>query len=100
VVYVERVLLVRFRVNTVESIAVTPSVYVTVHVSEPHCAVVRLPVLVASESSQIKSLAASLTLYVKAGVANLVGLIFKESTKQGLVTMIVKSVVEKIAGQS
>ena len=79
----------RFRVKTVESMA-DPSDYVTVHVKAPQVAV-RRPALVASESVQLKTLAALLTLYDKTGEVNLVLLILRVSVKQGLVTKIVKS---------
>ena len=47
--------------NTVESMAVDPFDFVTVQVKAPQVAV-RLPLLVASESVQLKTAAASLTL--------------------------------------
>ena len=91
------VLLVRFRLKTVESIAVTPSAYLTVHVRVPHYAVVRPRELVTSASVQLRTFAASLMLYVKAGVAigNFVVSTFKVSVRQGLVTKILKICVFK-----
>ena len=78
--------------KTVGSIAVDPSDYVTDHVKAPQVAV-RPPTLAASVSFQLKTAAGSLTLYVKAGEANLALLIVSTSVRQGLVTTIVKSFV-------
>lgn len=64
--------------KTAESIDDTPSSFVTCHVKEPHVAF-RPYVLVASESVQLKTLAALLTLYIKAGVANLAVFIVRVS---------------------
>ena len=84
--------LVRFRLKTVESIAVTPSAYLTVHVRVPHYAVVRPRELVTSASVQLRTFAASLMLYVKAGVAigNFVVLMVKVSRTHLLITNILK----------
>ena len=100
--YVEIVLVVTVyaSVKTVESIAV-PSDFVTYHVCVPHDAIVQpLPTQLASESTQLKIVAVLLTLYYKAGVANLVVLIVKTSVRQGLVISMKKSFVLKIVGQS
>jgi len=85
----------------VESIAVDPSVFVTFHVCVPHDAIEQPPpTQLASESSKLKTDAVLLTLYYKAGVANLVALIVRTSVRQGLVISIEKSFVLKIVGQS
>ena len=89
--YVEIVLLVKFRVKTAESMAVDPSDYVTVHVRGPQ--VVRPRLLVTSVSDQLRIIAAFLMSYDKAGVENFAVLIFSVSVKHGLVTMMVKSFV-------
>jgi len=83
VVYVEIVFSSMFRVKTVESIGVEPSVWVTAQVNGPHYAVVKLPELVTSVSSQLKTPAAFLMMYVKEGEANLVLLIVKVSVRHG-----------------
>jgi hypothetical protein len=72
----------------VESIAVTPSAYVTVHVRAPQVVIPK--VLVTSESAQLRTLAAFLMSYVKAGIANFIVLIVTMSLKHGLVTRILK----------
>ena len=84
----------------VKSIAVTPSVYVTDQVNVPHYVLVRLRVLVASVSVQLKTPAASLMLYDKAGVANFDGLIVSVSSKHLLMTAMLKSFVAKTEGNS
>ena len=102
VVYVEIVLVaaVNFSVKIVESIAV-PSDFVTYHVYVPHNAIEQpLPAQLASESTQLKTVAVLLTLYYKAGVANLIALIVRTSVRQGLVTSMEKSFVLKTVGQS
>ena len=76
-------------VKTVESIAVTPSVFVTFHVNAPQFAV-KPPTLAAFASVQLKTLAVLFTLYVKAGVANLVASIVKVSVIHGLFTTMLK----------
>ena len=58
-----------------------PSVFVIVHVRGPQ--VVKLPTLVKSVSDQLRTPAALLMLYDKAGVENLDVLIFSVSVKHG-----------------
>ena len=76
-------------VKTAESIAVTPSVFVTVQVNAPQLAV-NPPTLAAFASVQLKTAAVLLTLYVKAGEANLFASIVKLSVGHGLMTTILK----------
>ena len=99
-VYVEMVFAVRFRVKKVESIGVEPSVWVTAQVNGPHYAVVRLPELVTSVSSQLKTPAAFLMLYENAAALNFAVLIVRVSVRQGLVTKMVKSCVVVTEGKS
>ena len=99
-VSVEIVFAARFRVKTAESIGVEPSVWVTAQVNGPHYVAVRLPELVTSVSSQLKTPAAFLMLYENAGVLNFVVLIFRLSVRQGLVTKMVKSYVVDTEGKS
>ena len=75
-------------VKTVESIAF-PSVFVTVQVNAPQLAV-NSPTLAAFASVQLKTAAELLTLYVKAGEANLFASIVKVSVGHGLMTTILK----------
>ena len=87
--------------KTVESIAVSPSDFLTYHFCVPHDAIVQpLPTQLASESTQLKTEAVLLTLYYKAGEANFVALIVRTSVRQGLVISMEKSFVLKIVGQS
>ena len=75
--------------------AVVPSDYVTVHVRAPQ--VVRPRVLFTSESAQLRTLAAFLMSYDKAGVANVVVLIVRLSRRHLLTTSIRKfCVVETV----
>ena len=83
-----------------ESIAVAPSAYVTVHVISPHYVSVRPPELIAEESSHFNFFFVSRILYDKAGVANLVVLIVSVSVKHGLVTKMLKFCVLKTVGSS
>ena len=99
-VYVEIVFAARFRVKIVESIGVAPSIWVTAQVNGPHYAVVRLPELVTSVSSQLKIPAAFLMLYVKEGKVNLVLLIVKVSMRHGSYSTILKSNISKTEGNS
>ena len=98
--YVEIVFAARFRVKIVESIGVAPSIWVTAQVNGPHYAVVRLPELVTSVSSQLKTPAAFLMLYENAVVLNFAALIIRMSVRQGLVTKMVKSFVVDTEGKS
>ena len=82
----------------VESIAVTPSVYVTDQVRAPH--VVSASELVTSVSVQLRTPAAFLMSYDKAGDANLVELIVSVSSKHLLMTAMLKSLVAEIEGNS
>ena len=75
-------------VKTVESIAF-PSVFVTVQVNAPQLAV-NPPTLAAFASVQLKTAVVLLTLYVKAGEANLFASIVKLSVGHGLMTTILK----------
>ena len=74
--------------------AVNPSIFVTVHLKAPQVAV-RRRALVPSASVQLKTEVVYLTLYVKAGSANLVELIVSVSVKQGLVTKMLKFCIVK-----
>ena len=98
VVYVVIFLFAISILKTVDSIAVTPSVYVTDHVREPHRVFVQLPEQFSSATVQLKTLAVLVTLYVKAGAENLVELIDSTSDRHRLVTTMVKSFVIKTVG--
>ena len=80
--------------KTVESIAVTPSVFVTVHVNAPQVDL-RLLLLDTLSSVQLKTPAVLLTLYVKAGEANLDYKTNRVSARHGFKTTMVKSFVAK-----
>ena len=100
-VYVEMVLVVAVYapVKTAESIAVNPSVFVTVQVNAPQLAI-NPPTLAAFASVQLKTAAVLLTLYVKAGEANFIASIVKVSVRHGFLTTIVKVLVPHFVGTS
>ena len=78
----------------VESICVTPSVFVTAHIRSPQ--VVRPKLLVTSVSVHCNLDPTPFTLYVSAGSANLVTLIVRMSVSQEgpvLVTTMVKTLI-------
>ena len=85
---------VYYILKTLVSISV-PSIFVTVQVKAPQFAL-KLLSLVAAESVQLRTVAASLTLYVKAGEANLNVSIDKVSVRHGLMTTMVKFYVSHI----
>ena len=74
---------------------VDPSILVIVQVKAPQVAA-RPLTLVASASVQLKILAVLLTIYVKAGKANLLASIVKESVRHGLLTAMLKVCVIEI----
>ena len=86
-------------VKTVVSIAVTPSVFVTVQVNAPQLAV-NPPTLAAFASVQLKTAPVLLTLYVKAGEANFIASIVKVSVMHGFLITIVKFIVPHFVGTS
>ena len=82
--YTVIVIVVVSRVKTVESISVIPSSFSTVHVNDPQ--IVRLLTLLTSALVQLKTSAAYLMLYVRAGEVNFVVLIFRVSERHGFTT--------------
>ena len=86
------VLLAKSKVKTAESIALDPSDLLTYQVNAPQFAV-KPPTLAAFASVQLKTLTASLTLYVKAGEANFTVSIVKVSEEHGFFTTMLKAYV-------